>query len=78
MDVASRINNAKQALKFIRETQQTIIDNPGIIGLPGRVQDIIQSVGSTAFDIMDSLRDEGKISAEVLRQTSKKIREQCN
>ena len=34
MDVASRINNAKQALKFIRETQQTIIANPGIIGLP--------------------------------------------
>ena len=64
MDVASRINNAKQALKFIREVQQTIIDNPGIIGLPGRVQDIIQSVGSTAFDIIDALRDEGKISAD--------------
>ena len=73
MDVASRINNAKQALKFIRETQQTIIDNPGIIGLPGRIQDIIQSVGSTAFDIMDSLRDEGKISAESYDKQVKRL-----
>ena len=73
MDVASRINNSKQALKFIRETQQTIIDNPGIIGLPGRVQDIIQSVGSTAFDIMDSLRDEGKISAESYDKQVKRL-----
>jgi len=73
MDVASRINNSKQALKFIRETQQTIIDNPGIIGLPGRVQDIIQSVGSTAFDIMDSLRDEGKISSEAYDKQVKRL-----
>ena len=56
MDLSSRINNSKQNLKFIREVQQSIMDDPSIIGLPGIFQSFTQSVGSTAFDIMDALK----------------------
>ena len=61
MDLASRINNSKQNLKFIREVQQSIMLDPGIIGIPGLFQRFTQSVGSTAFDIIDALKAKGVI-----------------
>ncbi len=61
MDLASKINNSKQNLKFIREVQQSIMLDPGIIGIPGLFQKFTQSVGSTAFDIMDALKAKGAI-----------------
>ena len=61
MDLASKINNSKQNLKFIREVQQSIMLDPGIIGIPGIFQKFTQSVGSTAFDIMDALKAKGAI-----------------
>ena len=61
MELASKINSAKQSLKFIRDVQQSIIENPGIVGLPGFFQQFTQSVGSTAFDIMDALKAKGAI-----------------
>lgn len=61
MDLASRINNSKQNLKFIREVQQSIMLDPGIIGIPGLIQRFTQSVGSTAFDIIDAMKAKGVI-----------------
>ena len=61
MDLASRINNSKQNLKFIREVQQSIMLDPGIIGIPGLFQRFTQSVGSTAFDIIDAMKAKGVI-----------------
>ena len=64
MELASKINSAKQSLKFIRDVQQSIIENPGIVGLPGFFQQFTQSVGSTAFDIMDALKAKGAIDSK--------------
>ena len=61
MDLAGKINNSKQNLKFIREVQQSIMLDPGIIGLPGIYQKFTQSVGSTAFDIIDAMKAKGII-----------------
>lgn len=63
MELASKINSAKQSLKFIRDVQQSIIENPGIVGLPGFFTQFTQSVGSTAFDIMDALKARGSIDS---------------
>ena len=57
-------NSAKQSLKFIRDVQQSIIENPGIVGLPGFFQQFTQSVGSTAFDIMDALKAKGALDSK--------------
>ena len=64
MELASKIKSAKQSLKFIRDVQQSIIENPGIVGLPGFFQQFTQSVGSTAFDIMDALKAKGAIDSK--------------
>jgi hypothetical protein len=61
MELAGKINNSKQNLKFIREVQQSIMLDPGIIGIPGIFQKFTQSVGSTAFDIMDALKSKNVI-----------------
>jgi len=61
MDLAGKINSAKQSLKFIRDVQQSIMENPGIVGVPGFLTQFTQSVGSTAFDIIDALKARGAI-----------------
>ena len=61
MELASRINNSKQNLKFIREVQSSIMLDPGIIGIPGIFTKFTQSVGSTAFDIIDAMKAKGAI-----------------
>jgi uncharacterized membrane protein len=73
MDLASGINNAKLSLKFIRDVQQSIVDNPGIIGLPGFATDFTQSVGSTAFDIMDALKARGAIDEKAYNKNVSRI-----
>ena len=73
MDLASGINNAKLSLKFIRDVQQSIADNPGIIGLPGFATDFTQSVGSTAFDIMDALKARGAIDEKSYNKNVQRI-----
>jgi len=73
MDLASGINNAKLSLKFIRDVQQSIADNPGIIGLPGFATDFTQSVGSTAFDIMDALKARGAIDEKSYNKNVSRI-----
>jgi len=73
MDIASRINNSKQNLKFIREVQQSIMLDPGIIGLPGIFTKFTQSVGSTAFDIMDALKAKGAIDQKAYDKQVQKI-----
>ena len=64
MELASKINSAKQSLKFIRDVQQSIIENPGIVGIPGFFTQFTQSVGSTAFDIVDALKARGAIDGK--------------
>ena len=73
MDLSSRINNSKQNLKFIREVQQSIMLDPSIIGLPGLFQRFTQSAGSTAFDIMDALKEKGAIDQKAYDKQVKKI-----
>jgi len=73
MDLSSRINNSKQNLKFIREVQQSIMLDPSIIGLPGLFQRFTQSAGSTAFDIMDALKEKGAIDQKAYDKQVRKI-----
>ena len=37
------------------------MENPGIVGVPGFLTQFTQSVGSTAFDIIDALKARGAI-----------------
>jgi hypothetical protein len=73
MDLSSRINNSKQNLKFIREVQQSIMLDPGIIGIPGIFTKFTQSVGSTAFDIMDALKAKNVIDQKSYDRQVQKI-----
>jgi len=61
MSLSAKINNTKQALKFIRDVQASIIADPGIVGVPGFFQQFTQSAGSTLFDIADALKAKGVI-----------------
>ena len=73
MDLASRINNSKQNLKFIREVQTSIMLDPGIIGIPGIFQKFTQSVGSTAFDIIDAMKAKGAIDEKAYNKQVNRI-----
>ena len=73
MDLAGKINNSKQNLKFIREVQQSIMLDPGIIGIPGLFTKFTQSVGSTAFDIMDALKAKNVIDQKSYDRQVQKI-----
>ena len=76
MELASKINSAKQSLKFIRDVQQSIIENPGIVGLPGFFTQFTQSVGSTAFDIIDALKAKGAIDSKAYDKNVNRIQSQ--
>jgi len=73
MELASRINNSKQNLKFIREVQSSIMLDPGIIGIPGIFTKFTQSVGSTAFDIIDAMKAKGAIDESSYDKQVKRI-----
>lgn len=73
MDIVGKMNGAMTAMRFIREIQQTISDDPSIVGIPGLMQKLTQTGTSTIMDLASYFADKGIIDADGYNRTINRL-----
>ena len=74
MDIVGKMNGAMTAMRFIREIQQTIADDPSIVGIPGLMQKLTQTGTSTIMDLASYFADKGIIDSDGYNRTVNRLR----
>ena len=73
MDIVGKMNGAMTAMRFIREIQQTIADDPSIVGIPGLMQKLTQTGTSTIMDLASYFADKGIIDSDGYNRTVNRL-----
>ena len=73
MDIIGKMNGAMTAMRFIREIQQTIADDPSIVGIPGLMQKLTQTGTSTILDLASYFADKGIIDSDGYNRTLNRL-----
>jgi len=73
MDIVGKMNGAMTAMRFIREIQQTIADDPSIVGIPGLMQKLTQTGTSTIMDLASYFADKGIIDSDGYNRTINRL-----
>ena len=73
MDVVGKINGAMTAMRFIKEIEATIAEDPSIIGIPGMLQKLTQTGTSSIMDVASYLSNKGLIDADGYNRTVNKL-----
>ena len=73
MDIIGKMNGAMTAMRFIREIQQTISDDPSIVGIPGLMQKLTQTGTSTILDLASYFADKGIIDSDGYNRTLNRL-----
>ena len=73
MDIVGKMNGAMTAMRFIREIQQTISDDPSIVGIPGLMQKLTQTGTSTIMDLASYFADKGIIDSDGYNRTVNRL-----